>query len=554
MTRRLPRLLNWRSVLVYTHRWLGIAGCILFVAWFFSGIVMMYARMPTLASEEQLARATPLDLSTVTLTPAQAAEIAGAGGNNVQVEMFQNRPAYRFAGSGGRAGRGGRGQVVFADTGDAFTGIGLDEALEAARRFEPQYTGTFHYDGHLTEPDQWTLQARASLPMHRFALDDDNATRLYVSEVTGDVVLRTTSRERLWGYLGPVVHWLYFTPLRQNGVVWTEVVIWSSLIGCLMCATGLVWGLLRFSPAARFRIKREPMRSPYVGWMKWHHIAGLLFGVVTLTWAYSGLLSMGPFNWFQAVGGRGGQGRGAPGGGRGERQGLDAISLDSLRAAHAAMSQSFVPKSLSIMQFQGEAFWVATRSPSPAEADQWRSPSLLPREPRPALERRYVSVAAPERGTFTSFPREAMTEVARATMSDTPVEDAVWLTEYDGYYYDSRSARPLPVLRVRYADPQRTWLYLDPQRGAVVQRSEEITRLRRWLYQGLHSLDFPFLYYKRPLWDIVVILLSIGGLVLSATTMTPAWHRLKRHVRKWAQFPVRRRRSAPVESIEATQP
>jgi hypothetical protein len=27
----------------------------------------------------------------------------------------------------------------------------------------------------------------------------------------------------------------------------------------------------------------------------WHHYAGLLFGVVTLTWTYSGLLSMGPF-------------------------------------------------------------------------------------------------------------------------------------------------------------------------------------------------------------------------------------------------------------------
>ena len=41
--------------------------------------------------------------------------------------------------------------------------------------------------------------------------------------------------------------------------------------------------------------------------MKWHHYAGLLFGVITLTWTYSGLLSMGPFNWFQPDGGRGRQ-------------------------------------------------------------------------------------------------------------------------------------------------------------------------------------------------------------------------------------------------------
>jgi hypothetical protein len=85
------------------------------------------------------------------------------------------------------------------------------------------------------------------------------------------------------------------------------------------------------------------------------------------------------------------------------------------------------------------------------------------------------------------------------------------------------------VLRVRYGDPQETWLYLDPARGGIVQKSERVSRLRRWLYQGFHSLDFPFLYFKRPLWDMVVILLSIGGLVSSITTLLPAWRRLRRH-------------------------
>jgi hypothetical protein len=59
-------------------------------------------------------------------------------------------------------------------------------------------------------------------------------------------------------------------------------------------------------------------------------------------------------------------------------------------------------------------------------------------------------------------------------------------------------------------------------------------RWNRWLYHGLHNLDFPFLYYKRPLWDIVVILLSLGGLALSATTLVPSYRRLARHVRHGA--------------------
>jgi hypothetical protein len=117
-------------------------------------------------------------------------------------------------------------------------------------------------------------------------------------------------------------------------------------------------------------------------------------------------------------------------------------------------------------------------------------------------------------------------------MPGVEIEEALWLQKYDGYYYDSRASRPLPVLRVRYADEDGTWLYLDPQRGGIVQRSVKTTRLRRWLYQGFHSLDFPQIYFRRPLWDAVVIALSVGGTVLSVTTLLPAWRRLRRQARR----------------------
>jgi hypothetical protein len=527
---------------LYTHRWLGIAGCVLFVAWFFSGIVMMYVRMPTVAGEERLARSAPLDLSRVTVTPEAAAERAGASVEGLTVAMLGDRPVYRFDG-GGRNGRGTQGSVIFADTGEPFEGITSAEAEIVARRWEPGYAGVLRYDGYVTEPDQWTLQARNAMPMHRFALDDAAGTRLYVSEVTGDLALRTTRRERVWGYLGPVIHWVYFTPLRRNGELWSEFVIWSSLIGCAMCVTGIVWGLMRFSPFARFRMRGAQVRSPYVGMMKWHHVAGLLFGVFSLTWTYSGLLSMGPFDWFQPAGGRGrAQREGGRAGGGAART---APTLDDLRAAHATLSRSFVPKSMELVRVQGRRYWVAEEPPS--DADAWRSPSLNPRQHRPVLERRYVAADRPGDGSFTSFPRESMAAVARAAMPDVAVVEAQWLTAYDGYYYSSSESRPLPVLRVRFADPQETWVYVDPSRGGVVQRSEKVTRLRRWLYQGLHSLDFPALYYKRPLWDMVVIALSIGGLVLSATTLTPAWKRLARHARRPFTALARRREARPGE-------
>src|SRR5689334_6116142 len=99
MTRLLSLwIFDWRKLLAYSHRWLGIAGCILFVAWFISGVVMMYARMPGMAEEERLARAEALDLSRVKLSPSQAADVIGTTPTEVHVGMLQGRPVYRFGG------------------------------------------------------------------------------------------------------------------------------------------------------------------------------------------------------------------------------------------------------------------------------------------------------------------------------------------------------------------------------------------------------------------------------------------------------------------------
>ncbi len=49
--------------LVYSHRWLGIAGGVLIFVWFASGIVMMYARMPELDPKERLDRLAPVEVS-----------------------------------------------------------------------------------------------------------------------------------------------------------------------------------------------------------------------------------------------------------------------------------------------------------------------------------------------------------------------------------------------------------------------------------------------------------------------------------------------------------
>jgi hypothetical protein len=89
------------------------------------------------------------------------------------------------------------------------------------------------------------------------------------------------------------------------------------------------------------------------------------------------------------------------------------------------------------------------------------------------------------------------------------------LTAYDSYYYSRERQAPLPVLRVKLRDPAQTWFYIDPEMSRVVGHFTRSTRAQRWLYSGLHDLDFSFWYDRRPLWDIAVITLCLGGLASS---------------------------------------
>jgi hypothetical protein len=490
----LVRWLDWRRVLVYTHRWLGIVGCALFLAWFVSGIVMMYVGMPRLEPVERNDSRPALNFAAATRSPSEAAAAADVAPQRVRVGMLGARPVYRFLARG-------RWTTVFADNGSPSRWLSADEMVAEVRRFAPAYASSARYDAYLTEPDQWTFGNRGLMPLHRIALGDPADTYFYLSDQTGEPVMKTTASTRRWAYAGAVLHWIYFTPFRRLDGVWAQTIIWASVAGSVMCLSGLIWGMWRYSPIARFRLKRVPSHSPYAGWMAWHHYAGLIFGLTTFTWIFSGLLSMSPWDWHPPSSPTRGQVEAVSGG----PLQIDGVTVESLRGAIAALAAPRT-KELDVVQFQGELFFVASGS--------------------------VLAATGSHRRAAGEFDRDRILEAARAAMPGIAIEEASWLDTYDAYYYDRAGELALPVLRVRYADPQRTWLYFDPGRGAIVRKEERLTRVNRWLYHGLHSLDFPFLYYRRPLWDIVVIALSIGGIVSTVTTIVPAWRRLRRNGRR----------------------
>jgi hypothetical protein len=473
-------------VLVYTHRWLGILSGVLFVVWFVSGVVMMYARMPELSASERLARLPAINSAFFRTLPSPPAE---GDVTRLTIGTLEGRPVFRITARG-------RTDLVFGDTGDAVPTVDADQAIRIARMFVGGMNEV-RYDTRLIDADQWSFGIRGRMPVHRIAVEDAAGTRLYVTESGGEVVLKTTASGRFWGWTGAVLHWLYFAPLRRQAALWNETIVWLSIAGTVMCIAGIMWGLWRLAPMRGYRLRDHRQWSPYAGWIRWHHYAGLIFGIVTTTWIFSGLLSMDPWDWHPSTAPTREQRSRVAGG----AIALTDLSIDKVRHAIDAFAPEY-PKEMEISRFRGHYYAIAGAG--------------------------IVSIDEPKFGAHDQLPADLIVGAASVAMDGVPIEGMTWLDQYDAYYYDRDGALSLPVLRVRYHDPQQTWLYFDPKRGTIARKEERLTRLNRWLYHGLHSLDFPFLYYKRPLWDIVVIVLSVGGIVLSATTLSASWRRVRR--------------------------
>ena len=532
------KLLDWRKLLIYSHRWLGIVLGAVFVAWCVSGIVLMYYGVPHLTAGERLMRLPALDLSAIRVSPAEAATQLKEPPRRLRISMHGERPVYRF--NTGRVF--GRWTLVYADTGTPVAPLDRDGALAWLKGYLPEQS-TLRYDAYLQRPDTYTrLPAmQTHFPLHRVALDDAAGTEYYVSERSGEAVMKSDRRTRMLGLFGYITHTFFF--FRQQ-TWWSALLQWLSWTGLAMCITGAVVGVWRYGLSARFRHKGVRSHSPYTGWMKWHHYAGLIFGVLTITWVFSGLVSLDVIPGIResryspqqvAAGARSVQGEGA-------LLDLDTLTVDALRAAATTVSRTFAPKELELLQFGGEPYLIAYRAPTPETVNEWSSRSGMDFiTPTPDGEHLLISPLRPDR-TFARFEDSTVMRVARDVMPGVAIREAVWLDDYDDYYYKTvssfdlglpRMAKTLPVLRVKYDDAAQTWLYFTPSPGQIY-KAERQDRANRWGYYALHGLDFAFLFRYRPLWDIVVVLLLVGVTVSSVTSLVPACRRLGRHARKVA--------------------
>lgn len=477
--------------LLFAHRWLGVALCLLFLLWFPSGIAIMYWGYPEVTDRDRLARGVDLDASTIVIQPTDIFATLGLPDPplDIRLQTYNGRPVYRYTDSVGES-------VVYADSGD-FIEDDPVPPREVAARWAGQPADSAA-ESAVLEVDQWTLQLRVAdlQPLWKYTFPGGD--QVYVSGATGDVVQHTTRASRIGAYLGPITHWLYFTPLRKHGPEWSRMVIWSSAAATVSAIVGVALGVW-------FTVPR--WRVPYTGQKRWHLVLGLTFGVATITWAFSGMLSMDPFPSFSGTAARRADAAAAVPSAL--RNGISMTDFLQRPPQQALEMLGDAPvRELAYSGVAGDAAYIATLADGST---------------------RVVPVSGPARG---AIDRERLVGAIQRAAEPFGGATITELREYDAYYLDRRGELPLPVLLVELNDEYATRYYVDPVRGRIVGGYNSRRWVNRWLYRGLHSLDFPWLYRSRPLWDIIVITFMLGGTALSVTSLVLAWRVLGRLARR----------------------
>lgn len=469
------------TAIVWFHRWLGVATCLVFALWFASGAVLLFEPFPSLGRAEQLALTAPVATAHVRIAPSAA--IAAAHGEAAAVRLVSRhgRPAYVIETDHGTA-------VIDAVSGGRLANLSAADAAAIAARFSPVATATpdrFDYD-------QWVAHNRFDplRPFYRIDLADVAGTHLYLSAVSGELVQRTTRRQRGWNWIGAVLHWVYFTPLRSSFTAWDQSVWWLSLVALLVAMAGTVLGVIRMLAARR---RRPPSLSYFRRkWLRWHHILGLSASLFVLGWILSGWLSMDHGRLFS----RGvlPSDRATAYAGGTIADGVRRWKPQTLRTIRDARQIDF-----SIVAGQPIlTVWRAGARPVPLNAAG-----------KPLTEAEVDALAV--QGIMRAWSDTARVEVS-------PIRATSVYALAEGWPETARLVA---------GDGRRPDIVFDGATGRVLTVNDASRKAYGWIYYALHTLNVPGLIERPTLRRVIILPLLLAGFLFSITGVVLGWQRLR---------------------------
>lgn len=464
-----------KKLLFFIHRWIGALTSFLFLVWFISGFVMIYHSFPKPISNSNQGLSHISNLDSITdPTPLLVQNKVSA----LTLKCINNLAMYSI---------GRRKEALY----DASTLIPVDEfSQQECQQIAGQtFSSSIKKEAILNDYDQWIpwVHYNVHFPIYKYWLDDDDKTIAYISSKTGAIVQETTRKSRTMAWLGAIPHWFYFKSLRLDASLWSQVVIWISGFGCAVCLSGIIIGFIRL----KRRRKQSVLNiSPYKkAYLKWHHLSGLTFGFFVFTFILSGLFSLADVpNWLV------------------KKNDINYRQLwnqsllndgDRLLGFQILLSNKKNDdiKSITCKKVMGRTFYELTSNG--------------------VVERYTIKDGKAQR----LMPLDAfMVESWLHNKLPNCQFDIQTITEYNGKYRARKKGiQPLPVFEVSIHDEFNTQLYIHPQSGQLLHASDNSSQLQWWLYQGLHTFDFGWFSKNETGRKIWLIILSIGGSVVSVT-------------------------------------
>ncbi len=509
------------------HRALGSVLCVLMASWFLSGAVMIFARFPYYKAGDRLADLAPIgELAASWSSPALQGRLSRfmrEPGAELSLTRVSAQPRVQLVRWGAVV------ETIAVDTGLAMPALQESDARRiveevsaracSARALSPTLSGGRGGQScvlsveRLTESDQWTVPLPGSLfPLFHARLDDAAGSELYLSAASGAIVQRTTRKARILAWFGAIPHWIYPTILRRERVLWRNVVIALAGFGLVLTVAGLIAGV---DSTRRVRLKRrrqpEALSALKDRSLRLHQRLGLAFGALALCWLFSGILSFNPGDWTQS-------------------RGLAARAEQRLRGEVARPETlAELPGALAACQRE-------------LEVRELRVRSLTGRMVASCLAadgaRRVIVLAERPLRAALSLPAALLAHSAQALAGPGVRFSARHVDRADQYYYPTH-AEPelvLPILRVDAEDEPRMRYYVDPGSGELLRSLNARQRLERYLYHGLHSWDFAFLYAQRGLWRVLMLSAMAVGASLALLGLGLAVRRITRRqarARRW---------------------
>ena len=485
-----------KSFMTKTHRFLGAMLSIFFVAWFISGLVLIYHKYPKYSPDEELKHSARLPevlpstdslrtvLSSQALDTLPLEELELSGGTYAD-------PRARLVLS---PEEGERRELAF--DGDSLHALVLDRSyLESiagrwGQRIERIDT--------LDDLDQWTpfSRLRDDLPFYRLHLSGGTGHEVYVSSVTGEVLQESTRSERLWAWVGAIPHWIYFTYIRSQSELWRWIIIVIGAFGTFMALTGFYLGIVHYRTRAKKKAKKLFSPFPRKRY-QWHHFFGTVGGVLIIAWVLTGLLSVVHY----------------------PRTETKDYPIDRLEGKPLALSEyktdlttlRLGEPELRSLSFTSLGDIPILRAEGGKDAHYYDARSA---EPRPLsldsteILRELRSVFGPQHHYVTDY-----------------------LTKYDTYYIHRAGKRPLPVWRVAIDTKDHHTYYVDPKTGSFHMYADN-ERIDAWMFMKFHRLQFTFLVNTPGAWTVVMWVCMLIGLVTSLTGLMLTFDYVRRLVKK----------------------